>query len=293
MTVLSQLVMAVCVVTSLGAPAMTVVDLTHQLGKDSLFWPGQPPFNFTILHRGYYQVWKTWFENNHLAVAEHGGTHIDAPAHFAEGHWRTHEIPASHLVGPGVIVDVTDKVKDNSDYAVTVGDLKAWEDQYGRIPDGAVVLMKSGWSKRYPDAKRMFGTETPEDDTTYHFPGFDEDAARWLAEERSVVAVGADTPTPDPGIKSHSFPVHQVLLPKDVVLLEFVANVESLPPSGATIVIGVVNLRDGSGGPARIMGLIGPDADTSGCAAGLGEGMGLAWLLSAGVLLTNRIARAQ
>ncbi|KAK7496650.1 hypothetical protein BaRGS_00012057 [Batillaria attramentaria] len=262
------LVLAVCVVTSLGAPAMTVVDLTHQLGNDSLFWPGQPPFNFTILYRGHHDGVDSWIEMNYFALPEHGGTHIDAPAHYVQGKWRTHQIPASNLIGPGVIVDVTEKVKDNEDYAVTVDDLQEWESRYGRIPDGAVVIMRSGWSKRYPDPRLMFNSQTPNDATTFHYPGFHEDTARWLAEERSVVAVGTDAPSPDVGT-STSFPVHKVLQAKNIMLLEYVANVESLPPSGSTIVIGVVNLRDGSGGPARIMGMLGQGVGATGSGAGI------------------------
>lgn len=267
------LLSAACVLTSLGAP-VTVVDLTHQLGERTLFWPGQPPFNFTILHRSFSPVWNTWLENNYLAFAEHGGTHIDSPSHFIQNRWRTHEIPASRLVGPGVIVDVKEKVKDNADYAVTVDDLREWEARFGRIPDGAVVIMNAGWSRYFPNPKLVFNTATPEDDKTFHFPGFHEDTARWLAEERSVVAVGTDAPTPDVAANVPAFPVHKILLAKDIVLLEFVANVDNLPPSGSTIVIGVLNTVNGSGGPARILGLVG--ADASGSAR---QGLPLSWIL--------------
>lgn len=254
--------LAVSVMTSQGAPAIQVVDLTHPVSERTLFWPGQPRFNFTILHRGYTQEYKTWMESNYFAMAEHGGTHIDAPAHFAQSRWRTHQIPASRLIGPGVVVDVRNRVTGNADYAATVDDVKLWEEQYGQIPEGAVVILRTGWGRRYPDARLTFNSQSPQDPKTFHFPGFHEDTARWLATERNIVAVGTDTPSPELGINvGRTLPVHKVLLERDIILLENLANLEHLPNHGTTIVIGVLNLVDGSGGPARIMGLFGPGAD--------------------------------
>ncbi|KAK7496648.1 hypothetical protein BaRGS_00012055 [Batillaria attramentaria] len=270
--------LVLCVVASLGAPA--VIDLTHKVNARTLFWPGQPPFNFSILHRGYKKEWDTWLEVNSFALAEHGGTHIDAPSHYIQGHWRTHEIPASHLVGPGVIVDVTRKVEAaGSDYEVTVDDMKEWEEMYGEIPDGAVVIMKTGWSRYYPDSYRVFNSRTPQDMYSFHYPGLHVDTARWLAEEKSVVAVGSDTPSPEPGINAGKFPVHKILLEKNIILLEYVANLDKMPPTGSTIFIGVINLQDGSGGPARIMGVLG------GGSAGLARGASIILCLLS-VLLT-------
>ncbi|KAK7101671.1 hypothetical protein V1264_020014 [Littorina saxatilis] len=243
---------------------LETVDLTYVLGKDAVFWPGQPPFNFTIILRGR-QPGGYWFEVNAFGLGEHGGTHFDAPAHFVQGGWRAHQIPSSRLVGPGVVVNVADKVKGNAEYELTTEDLMNWEEEYGRIPDGAVVLMNSGWGSRYPDLEKVFNTKNPKDPTTFRFPGVHRDAARWLAEERNITALGVDFPSPDTPRKSVAagYPVHTTLLGKDILILENVAYVNKLPPRGATIIIGTVKLQDGSGGPARILGLLGID-DASG-----------------------------
>ncbi|KAK7496721.1 hypothetical protein BaRGS_00012128 [Batillaria attramentaria] len=148
----------------------TVVDLTFDLGEFTPVFPGNPPFNFTILFRG-----KTggggWYELNYFGTTEHAGTHVDAPAHYSKGSWRVHEIPASNLVGPAVVIDVSQKATDNPDYQLSVEDVQAWETTYGRIPHGAVVLVNSGRDSLYPDASLVFGTPTPENVSTFHFPG--------------------------------------------------------------------------------------------------------------------------
>ncbi|VDI04059.1 Hypothetical predicted protein, partial [Mytilus galloprovincialis] len=95
------------------------------------------------------------FEINTFRTTEHIGTHVDAPAHFSEGSWRAHQIPVDHLVGNGVIINVKSKVQNNPDYRVQLSDVYEWEKKNGRIPDGSVVLMNSGWDVRYPDLDRF------------------------------------------------------------------------------------------------------------------------------------------
>ena len=190
---------------------------------------------------------------NKFTTADHGGTHLDAPAHFFEGGWRTHQIPIEHLVGPAAVIDIREKASTDPDYQLTVEDLKAYEDEYGKIPCGAIVLLNSDWDKYYPSPTQTFGTQTPNDSTTFHFPGFHVEAIDWLARYRDVHVIGTDTPSIDYG-QSQTYPAHQRIGKAGICGLENVANLNKLPPKGATIFVGVMKLFDGSGGPARVIG---------------------------------------
>ncbi|XP_076447441.1 isatin hydrolase-like [Babylonia areolata] len=257
MTTALMLVVVLVVVTS-RCDGVTVVDLTHQLKEgESISWPVNPPFNFTIMHRGPLPLLNNlWLENNKFQMPEHMGTHMDAPAHTAKGKLRMHEIPVDRLVGQGVVIDVREKVKANPVYMVTVEDLKEWEERHGRMEEKAIVLVNAGWASRYPDWKRVFGTQDLKNYTSYRHPSVTAEAARWLAEERKILALGMDTPSPDTGSNSR-LPVHEVLLGRNILILENVANLNSLPPKGTTIIMGALNIHDGSGAPMRMLALIG------------------------------------
>ena len=206
------------------------------------------------------------YESNYFGTPEHGGTHLDAPSHFAEGSWRNTQIPLERLIGPGVIIDVTEKASANPDYRVTVEDLNDWENEYGRIPDGAIVIMNSGWHKHYPNKTLTFGTNTPTDPATFHFPGFHEDAADWLVRNRNIHVLGVDTPSTDYG-QSNTFPVHVIIGKANISGLENVANLNKIPQSGTTIFVAAIKLFDGSGGPARTFATIMEGDDTSSAAS--------------------------
>lgn len=232
---------------------MAVIDLTYDLDPNAIGWPSHPPYSFAIVQRGVSKDLKLYVEYNKFSMGEHRGTHADAPSHFAQGHWRNQQIPPSRLVGPGVVIDVRQKVQNNPTYKMTLDDIKAWEKDYGRIPKNAVVLMNSGWGARYPDPKRVFSTNDLNNTMTYKFPTVSAAAGNFLADEREITALGVDVPSPDSG--DPNFPVHVKLLTKDILILENVANVDRLPPSGTTIIIGMIKLHDGSGGPSRILAL--------------------------------------
>ncbi len=139
----------------------------------------------------------------------------------------------------------------NSDYRVTVDDLQSWESKYGQIPDGAVVFMNSGWSKKYPNKTLTFGSENHTDPSTFHFPGWHEDAVDWLLKNRNIHVLGVDTPSTDYA-QSTTFPVHILLGDVNIPGVENVANLDSIPETGAMIYVGAFKLYDGSGGPARV-----------------------------------------
>ncbi|XP_048753993.2 isatin hydrolase-like [Ostrea edulis] len=233
---------------------MQVVDLTHEHSYTTIYWPGNPAYNFTVLHRNN-TASGFWYESNFFATAEHGGTHVDSPAHFYKGGWRTQQIPMERLVGKGVVINVKSKVSTNYDYRVSVGDLTDWENSYGRIPDGAVVLMNSGWSDNYPDKNDVFNTTTPDDPSTFHFPGWHEDTVTWLTKNRKVHVIGVDTPSVDYG-QSKTFPTHVILGKNDIIGVENVGFLDRIPESGSTVFVAVLKLTDGSGGPARVFAVV-------------------------------------
>ncbi|XP_045182580.2 isatin hydrolase-like [Mercenaria mercenaria] len=233
-----------------GKVDLKLVDLTHILGPSPPNWPGDPPYIFTILYRQQFDDY--WYELNKFETVEHIGTHLDAPAHFSEGSKRVHEIPMEKLAGPGVIINVKAKVAENLDYQVSKDDLEAWESKHNKtIPNGSVVIMNSGWSSKFPNASLLFGTETPDNASTFHFPGWKKESVDWLITERFVNAIGVDTPSTDFG-QSATFPVHQRLGKGNVPGVELVANLDSIPEYGSTIYVAVIRIYEGSGGPARV-----------------------------------------
>ncbi|XP_052082376.1 isatin hydrolase-like [Mytilus californianus] len=240
-----------------------VVDLTHDHSNTTIYWPGNPEYNFTILARGN-TTGGFWYESNYIGTAEHGGTHLDSPAHFYKDRLRTHNIPIENLVGPGVIINVKNKAAANADYQVSIDDLKQWENIYKQIPENAIVIMNSGWNDRYPNASLVFNTDSPTDSNTFHFPAWHETTIEWLISKRSVNVVGVDTPSTDFG-QSKTFPVHILLGQANIPGAENVANLDAIPEAGSIIFVAVTKIYDGSGGPARIFATVPINDTSSGC----------------------------
>ncbi|HEY8516518.1 MAG TPA: cyclase family protein [Candidatus Binatia bacterium] len=231
-----------------------LVDLTHTFDDETIYWPTekgfeleQGPHGFTP--QGYF------YSANRFCTAEHGGTHMDAPIHFAEGKLTADAVPLQALIGAAVVVDVTEQAKQDRDYRLTVEDLQRWEAKYGRIPDGAIVLMRSGWNRYWPDKLRYLGTAEPGDVENLHFPGFSREAAEWLVTQRTIDAIGVDTASIDHG-PSKDFIVHQVINGANKPAFENVANLDRLPESGATIIALPMKIGGGSGAPLRIVALL-------------------------------------
>ncbi len=229
------------------------IDLTHDFSTNTLYWPTAKPFTLeTEFHahtdKGYF------YAANRYAASEHGGTHIDAPIHFNEHGQTLDQLPVEQLTGEAIVVDVSAKAATNADYLISVDDLKAWETKHGRIPKGAIVLFHTGYAKRWPDAKSYLGTDErgPGAVAKLHFPGLDPAAARWLVAERPIKAVGLDTASIDYG-QSTLFESHCILFAKSIPAFENVAALDQLPAKGAYVVALPMKIKDGSGGPLRIV----------------------------------------
>lgn len=179
----------------------------------------------------------------HLSMAEHTGTHVDAPAHFIHGGWTVDRIPPERLTGPGVVIRTGGGPRD----VATVEDVLAWERRHGRIPDGAIVFFHTGWGARWDYPERYInGGE---------FPGLLAELARWLVEHRRIAGVGIDTLSVDPG-RSVDFEVHKILHGAGIYHIENAANLDRLPPAGARVVVAPIPIRGGSGAPARVFAVV-------------------------------------
>jgi kynurenine formamidase len=237
----------------------TLVDLSHAFDADTVFWPTEEEGFVleTVFHGrtggGY------WYEANRFRTAEHGGTHLDAPVHFGEGRRAVDAIPLAQLAGPAVRVDVSAACAADRDHAVTVADLTAFEAAHGRIPDGAIVLVHTGWSRYWPDRARYLGSALrgPEAVAALRFPGLSAEAARWLARERRVRAVGIDTASLDPGV-STGFEAHRELAAAEVPGFENLTELDRLPPRGFSLVALPMKIRGGSGAPLRAIAVLPP-----------------------------------
>jgi len=231
-----------------------LVDLTYPFDSTTLYWSPDETFRVEVVARGRTEA-GYWYASNRICASEHGGTHLDAPIHFAEGRWSSDQIPIDRLIGPACVLDVREACAKNPDYALQVADILAWERRNGRIESGAIVLMRSGWGARWPDRLRYFGAERAGDTRSYHFPGFSPEAAEFLTKERHVDVVGLDTPSLDPG-PSQDFMAHRIFAAADVPGLENIANLDRLPEKGATLIALPIKIRGGTGGPARIVAVL-------------------------------------
>jgi len=229
------------------------VDLTHAFSAETLYWPTESGFELETKFQGftsagYYYVAKAY------RAPEHGGTHLDAPIHFGEGRQTVDQIPLDQLTGLAVMVDVSATVWTNRDHEVTVDDFKNWERKHRRIRTESIVLIRTGFGERWPDAERYLGTTAkgPEAVKELHFPGLHPDAARWLVSDRKVKAVGIDTASIDHG-PSRLFESHRVFCERNIPVFENVANLHQLPPTGAYVIALPMKIKEGSGAPLRII----------------------------------------
>lgn len=237
-------------------PPGTIVDLSYPFDASTVYWPTAQAFHLEKDFEGttdkgyYYSAYK-------YSAAEHGGTHIDAPVHFAKGQNSVDAIPLEQLIGPGVVVDVTRQCAENPDYLITVSDFQSWERRHGRIAAGMIVLLRTGFGKFYPDRKRYLGTDQRGDAAVadLHFPGLHPDAARWLTQNRKISAIGLDTASIDRG-QSTLYESHRILFGSNIPALENVANLDKLPARGFSVIALPMKIKGGSGGPLRVVAIV-------------------------------------
>jgi kynurenine formamidase len=237
-------------------PSGRIVDLTYAFDDQSVYWPTAQQFKLDTDFEGMTE--KGYFYSAYrYSAAEHGGTHLDSPVHFAKGRLTVDELPLQQLMGAAILIDVTAQCATNPDYLVSVADFENWERRNGRIPAGTIVLLRTGFGKFYPDRKTYLGTEErgAEAVAKLHFPGLDPAAARWITQNRSIKAIGLDTASIDRG-QSTLFESHRILFEKNIPAFENVANLEQLPAKGFSVIALPMKIKGGSGGPLRIIAIL-------------------------------------
>ncbi|GKS64197.1 cyclase [Nitrospira sp.] len=233
-----------------------IVDLTHSFGSNTVVWPTEQDFKLIIQHAeetpgGYY------YASNRMELPEHGGTHIDAPIHFSKGKQTLDQIPIERMIGIAIRIDVAEQCAGNRDYLVAISDFKRWEIEQGRIPNGSIVLLDTGFARFWPTREDYLGTELrgQEGVRALHFPGLHPDAAAWLVRERQIKAVGIDTASIDYG-QSTKFEAHVALLSQNVPVFENLTNLQDLPSRGFDVIALPMKIAGGTGGPLRIVAVV-------------------------------------
>ena len=242
-------------VATLDLARYDLVDLTHSFSAQTVYWPtATTTFRHDTLSFG-----KTpggWFYSAFaLSTPEHGGTHLDAPIHFGEGKQASDGIPLNRMIARAVVIDVSAKADSNRDYLLTPDDITEFERQHGQIAEGTIVLLRTGWSRRWPGKLAYLGDSTPGDASRLHFPSFGPDAARILVEQRRVAALGADVASIDAG-NSTDFMVHRIAAESNVPGFENLTNLDQLPATGSVVVALPMKIEGGSGGPLRAIAMV-------------------------------------
>src|SRR5467141_3662598 len=225
-----------------------VVDLSYAINDKLVPWPGDEKFfearvNASVEKNGYF--------TRSFWMLEHYGTHLDAPAHFPPGKTTVDQIPAKQLFGPAAVIDVRAESGKDADYQLSAARVEAWEKEHGRIPEGSIVLLRTGWSSRWPDAQKYRNQDAK---GKMHFPGFSAEAAKLLIE-RKVSGLGCDTLSIDHGASS-DYAVHHLVLGAGLYQLENLADMTELPETGAFLIVAPIKLEGGSGGPVRVFALL-------------------------------------
>ena len=237
-------------------PAGTIIDLSHAYDSQAIFWPTAEAFRLDkvadgVTPGGYY------YASNNFFTSEHGGTHMDAPLHFAAGKQAADEVPLDRLVGSAVVIDVTETASRNANHQISVDDLQRWEQQNGAIPRDAIVLLRTGFSRHWPDAAKYLGTAERGEAAVakLHFPGLHPDAAKWIVANRPIKAIGIDTASIDYG-QSTLYESHRILYEQNIPAFENMTSLDRLPARGAHVIALPMKIKGGSGAPLRAIAIV-------------------------------------
>ena len=227
---------------------MRVIDLSYAINDKLVRWPGDEKVFEAEVHAS---VEKDGYFTRSFWMLEHYGTHLDAPVHFPPGKTTVDQIPVKQLFGPAVVLDISAEGAKDADYQLPAARVAEWEKRHGQIPEDSVVLLRTGWSARWPDAQKYRNQDAL---GRMHFPGFSVEAAKLLIE-RKVGGLGCDSMSVDYGA-SADFAVHHLALGSGLYHLENLADLSALPETGAFLVVAPIKLEGGSGGPVRVFALL-------------------------------------
>lgn len=241
-------------ITALAAiESSRLVDLSHTFDDTTIYWPTDKPFRWEKrawgpTANGY------WYASANYAASEHGGTHLDSPIHFAESGDTTEKIALKRLVGPAVVIDISEACQKDPNYELSDDDVVRWEAEHGRIEADSIAVVRTGWGKRWPDKKSYMGSDIPGDVANLKFPGIGPKAAESLVKRR-VKGVAIDTASLDRGM-SKEFTAHRILNAANIYGIENLANAQALPPRGSVLIALPMKIGGGSGGPVRVMAIL-------------------------------------
>jgi kynurenine formamidase len=225
-----------------------VLDLSYAISDKLVPWPGDEKFfeakvNASVEKNGYF--------TRSFWMLEHYGTHLDAPAHFPPGKTTVDQIPVKQLFGPAVVIDARTESAKDADYRLPAARVEEWEKRHGKIPEGSIVLLRTGWASRWPDVQKYRNQDAQ---GKMHFPGFSAEAAKLLIA-RKVSGLGCDTLSVDYGASS-DYAVHHLSLGAGLYHLENLADLSEVPETGAPLIVAPIKLEGGSGGPVRVFALL-------------------------------------
>jgi kynurenine formamidase len=232
-----------------------IVDLAYPFDAATIYWPTEHPFTHEFEHYGREQPGGYFYAAAKYAAPEHGGTHMDAPVHFNREGMTVDQVPLAAMIGPAAVIDFSARTAGDPDAMLTVDDINRWEGAHGQVPDGAIVVARSGWGRFWPDKKGYLGTDQPGDVPHLRFPGFSAEAVDFLLQHRKVIAIAIDTASIDPG-NSKEFPVHRHWLGANKPAFENLAHADKLPPTGATLFCIPMKIGKGTGAPTRIFAIL-------------------------------------
>ncbi|MFY9580498.1 MAG: cyclase family protein [Gaiellaceae bacterium] len=248
------LTVASCSSTSTSSPGKRtisysrVVDLSHTIDPSIPLWPGDPHIVFkvvaTMKKDGYYL--------RSFTIGEHSATHMNAPNSFISGNTEAiTSYPAQQRVVPAVVIDVRDKAAANPDFQLTKQDVLDWEAKHGKIAHSSFVILFTGWEDKWNNPRAFINDVKGK----LHFPGFGGATTRWLISDRRISGVGIDTHGVDPGLDT-SYATNTQIAKAHKIAIECMANLDQLPPKGATLVLGPLQLQSGSGSPLSITAFV-------------------------------------
>jgi kynurenine formamidase len=239
-----------------------LVDLTHVLDERTptirLPPPKATPPRFTLRElsrydeRGEHEYW------NAFETGEHVGTHFDAPIHWHTGRELADvsSIPPGRLIGPALVLDVSEACAADPDHLITRADVQALEELHGPLPADGWLLIRTGWDLRYDDERAFLGLDAED---RPHWPGLDVECSRWLAAETPILGIGIDCIGTD-AAASHAFdpphPAHHYLHGAGKYGMSLLANLHRLPPSGALVLAAPLRIGGGSGSPMRALAFV-------------------------------------
>ncbi|MBD2485682.1 MULTISPECIES: cyclase family protein [Planktothrix] len=225
-----------------------IIDLSHKIHPNIPLWPGDPAVEFKTVAdfstSGYYL--------RQFSMGEHSGTHLNSPQSFYQGGMGVDHYSPESCILPAVVIDIREKSMLNPDSILTVNDIERWESQHHLIPENSLVLLYTGWQEKWHDPVDFLNLD---EQGKPHFPGFGDEAIQFLTQQRKIGGVGIDTHGVDPGFDD-SFKTNKLILKHNGFVLENLTNLDQLPPTGITLILGIIKLTGGSGSPVSVLALI-------------------------------------